>query len=62
MKFRILHAGTGPAHVHHLHAHQWLHTPNDTEAQYLDSQLITPGSTYTPARFENGKLVPGSAK
>ena len=21
-----------------------------------------PGSTYTPARFENGKLVPGSAK
>jgi hypothetical protein len=21
-----------------------------------------PGSTYTPARFENGKLVPGTAK
>ena len=28
VKFRILHAGPGPAHVHHLHAHQWLHSPN----------------------------------
>jgi hypothetical protein len=53
-KFRILHAGPGPAHVHHLHAHQWLHTPNDTESQYLDSQLIIPGSAYTLDIVYNG--------
>jgi plastocyanin len=47
VKFRILHAGPGPSHVHHLHAHQWLHSPNSAQAQYLDSQLIIPGSTYT---------------
>src|SRR5262249_25574466 len=47
VKFRILHAGTGPSHVHHLHAHQWLHSPNSDNSQYLDSQMILPGSTYT---------------
>ena len=47
VKFRILHAGPGPSHVHHLHAHQWLHSPRSTRAQYLDSQLIVPGSAYT---------------
>jgi hypothetical protein len=46
-KMRILHAGPGPAHVHHLHAHQWLKSPNSPEATYLDSQLILPGSAYT---------------
>ncbi len=47
VKFRILHAGPGPAHVHHLHAHQWLHSPDSDDGHYLDSQLIIPGSAYT---------------
>ena len=47
VKFRILHAGAGPAHVHHLHAHQWLHSPDSDDGHYLDSQLLIPGSAYT---------------
>jgi hypothetical protein len=51
LKFRVLHAGMnsggGHAHVHHLHAHQWLRTPNSDDSAYLDSQLIIPGSAYT---------------
>jgi hypothetical protein len=47
VKFRVLHAGSFIAHVHHLHAHQWLHTPDSDESTYLDSQLITPGTSYT---------------
>lgn len=47
VKFRILHAGPGPSHVHHLHAHQWLHSPDSDDGHYLDSQLIIPGSAYT---------------
>jgi hypothetical protein len=47
VKFRILHAGAGPAHVHHLHAHQWLHSPDSDDGHYLDSQLIIPGSSFT---------------
>ncbi|HEX3531717.1 MAG TPA: copper oxidase [Thermoanaerobaculia bacterium] len=47
VKMRVLHAGSFIAHVHHLHAHQWLHTPNSDESTYLDSQLITPGTSYT---------------
>ena len=54
VKFRILHAGPGPSHVHHLHAHQWLHSPNSTDSQYLDSQLIIPGSAYTLDIVYNG--------
>ena len=46
-KFRILHGGTGVTHVHHLHAHQWLHTPNDDNSTYMDSQMINPGAAYT---------------
>ncbi len=53
-KFRILHAGTGVAHVHHQHAHQWLHTPNSNQSTYLDSQLINPGSAYTLEMTYNG--------
>ena len=53
-KMRILHAGPGPAHVHHLHAHQWLKSPNSPEATYLDSQLILPGAAYTLEMTYNG--------
>ncbi len=47
VKFQILHAGTNISHVHHLHAHQWLHTPNDDKSSYRDSQMISPGGSYT---------------
>jgi manganese oxidase len=46
VKFRI-HNAANQAHVHHQHAHQWLHTPNSDDSLYLDSQLIVPGSSYT---------------
>lgn len=45
--FRIVHAGQLVTHLHHVHAHQWLHTPNSDTSTYLDSQLISPGSTFT---------------
>ena len=47
VKYRIASAGGAAAHVHHQHAHQWLHTPNASAGHYLDSQTLTPGSTYT---------------
>ena len=47
VKFRITHTGMGITHVHHQHAHQWLHTPNSSDSHYLDSQAINPGSSYT---------------
>lgn len=46
-KFRLTHAGGGVTHVHHQHAHQWLHSPNSDNGHYLDSQTINPGSSYT---------------
>ena len=54
VKMRILHAGTGVSHVHHLHAHQWVHSPNSDGSTYLDSQLINPGSAYTTEITFNG--------
>lgn len=47
LQFRILSADSALHHVHHQHAHQWLHTPNSDQSAYLDSQLIGPGSTFT---------------
>ena len=47
VKFRILHAGTNITHVHHQHAHQWLHSPKSGVSAYRDSQMISPGATYT---------------
>ncbi len=54
IKFRILHGGTGVTHVHHQHAHQWLQSPNSDEGSYLDSQMISPGSSYTLEMTYNG--------
>jgi hypothetical protein len=54
VKFRILHAGGGPSHVHHLHAHQWLRSPDSDSSSYLDSQLIVPGSAFTLEITYNG--------
>lgn len=54
IKFRILHGGTGVSHVHHQHAHQWLQSPNSDESSYLDSQMISPGASYTLEMTYNG--------
>ena len=53
-KFRVLNTGSVAPHVHHQHAHQWLHTPNSDNSHYLDSQMINPGSTYTMEMTYNG--------
>ena len=47
VKFRNLHAGPKEHHIFHLHAHQWLHTPDNDNSAYLDSQSLGPGSGYT---------------
>jgi hypothetical protein len=45
--FRVLHAGASVHHVHHHHAHQWLFSPDAPGSNYLDSQAIGPGSTFS---------------
>jgi len=47
VKFRLLHNGPREYHIHHLHAHQWLYTPDASSSAYLDSQALGPGSAYT---------------
>lgn len=47
VKFRVVHAGPKEHHIHHLHAHQWLQTPDDDNSTYLDSQAIGPGFAFT---------------
>lgn len=54
IKFRILHGGTVVTHVHHQHAHQWLQSPNSDQGSYLDSQMISPGASYTLEMVYNG--------
>ena len=54
LKFRILHGGRDVSHVHHQHAHQWLQSPNSDEGSYLDSQMISPGASYTLEMVYNG--------
>jgi hypothetical protein len=47
VKMRVMHAGPKEHHIHHLHAHQWLQTPDDDNSTYLDSQAVGPGSAFT---------------
>ncbi|MGB9180569.1 MAG: hypothetical protein WCB68_15150 [Pyrinomonadaceae bacterium] len=54
VKFRILHGGNGVTHVHHQHAEQWLQSPNSDQSTYLDSQIISPGASYTLEMVYNG--------
>jgi len=65
VKFRIVHAGPKEHHIHHLHAHQWLHTPDSDNSTYLDSQAIGPGSAFTTEIAYNGSgnrnKTPGDA-
>jgi hypothetical protein len=46
-KIRNTHVGSFEQHIFHLHNHQWLHNPNDDNANYLDAQEIMPGSGHT---------------
>ncbi len=54
VKFRVLHGGSKEHHVHHLHAHQWLRTPDSDNSAYLDSQAFGPGSAFTTEIAHNG--------
>ncbi|MFT4927144.1 MAG: hypothetical protein ACI8WB_003250, partial [Phenylobacterium sp.] len=54
VKMRIHHGAGTLHHLHHLHAHQWLHSPNSDDSHYLDSQLIGPGSSFTLDMVYNG--------
>jgi len=47
VKMRIVHAGPKEHHIHHLHAHQWLNTPDSDNSSYLDSQAMGPGYSFT---------------
>lgn len=65
VKFRNLHMGPKEHHIFHLHAHQWVTSPNSDESTYLDSQAIGPGSSYTYEITYNGSgnrpKTPGDA-
>ena len=54
VKMRIVHAGPKEHHVHHLHAHQWLQTPDDDNSTYLDSQSLGPGYAFTTEIVHGG--------
>ncbi|HSR69730.1 MAG TPA: copper oxidase [Acidobacteriota bacterium] len=47
VKFRNVLAGSDDHHIFHLHAHQWLHTPDSDKSTYLDSQAIGQGTSFT---------------
>ena len=55
VKMRIIHGGSKEHHIHHLHAHQWLHTP-DSDNSILPRQ---PGNwaeqfVYTEIAYNGG--------
>ncbi|HEV8579333.1 MAG TPA: hypothetical protein VGX68_09650 [Thermoanaerobaculia bacterium] len=54
IKFRVLHAGVDLHHLHHQHAHQWLHSPDTPTGDYTDSQSLGPGSAFTMEMVYNG--------
>ena len=54
LKFRVIHAGSKEHHIHHQHTHQWLHTPDEDDSQYLDSQAIGPASGFTLEMVHHG--------
>ncbi|HKS22873.1 MAG TPA: hypothetical protein VJZ76_08765 [Thermoanaerobaculia bacterium] len=52
--FQINHAGSNITHVHHMHAQQWLHSPRNPNGAYRDSQMISPGASFTLNHVYNG--------
>jgi hypothetical protein len=65
VKFRNVHAGSEDHHIFHLHAHQWLHTPDGGRSTNLDSQAIGPGAGFTYEILHGGSgnraKTPGDA-
>ncbi|HEV2761578.1 MAG TPA: cupredoxin domain-containing protein, partial [Pyrinomonadaceae bacterium] len=53
-KMRVTHAGPKEHHIHHLHAHQWFHTPDSDNSTTLDSQAFGPGSSFTTEILHGG--------
>jgi manganese oxidase len=47
VKMRVVHAGPKEHHIHHLHAHQWLNSPESDNSAYLDSKAFGPGYSFT---------------
>ncbi|HEV3468317.1 MAG TPA: hypothetical protein VG148_03280 [Pyrinomonadaceae bacterium] len=47
VKMRVAHAGPKEHHVHHLHAHQWVNSPESDNSAYLDSKALGPGYSFT---------------
>ena len=58
-KFQILHAGVDLHHMHHQHAHQWMHTTDTPNGDYTDSQTFGPGSSFRRILVETDPLVEG---
>ena len=54
VKMRVVHAGPKEHHIHHLHAHQWIQTPDDDNSTYLDSQAVGPGFAFTTEIVHGG--------
>ena len=54
VKMRVVHGGSKEHHIHHLHAHQWLRTPDSDSSAYLDSQAFGPGYSFTTEITYNG--------
>ncbi len=53
--FRNLHAGPRESHIWHLHSHQWLLSPKDDDSNYLDSESLSAGASFTaPIAFGGG--------
>ncbi|HEX8475577.1 MAG TPA: multicopper oxidase domain-containing protein [Pyrinomonadaceae bacterium] len=64
VKMRIAHAGPKEHHIHHLHAHQWLHTPDSENSTTLDSQAFGPGFSFVTDILRgsgNRNKTPGDA-
>jgi len=65
VKMRVAHAGPKEHHIHHLHAHQWLHTPESDNSTYLDSQAQGPAYSFTTEIAHGGagnrNKTPGDA-
>ncbi|HEY0081575.1 MAG TPA: hypothetical protein VGB61_02200, partial [Pyrinomonadaceae bacterium] len=53
-KMRVVHAGPKEHHIHHLHAHQWFHTPDSDKSTTLDSQAFGPGYAFTTEILHGG--------
>jgi hypothetical protein len=53
-KMRVVHAGPKEHHIHHLHAHQWFHTPDSDNSTVLDSQAFGPGYAFTTEILHGG--------